>query len=1316
MVAAAVRPTCRAAVPGSERCGCGAGGRGERGAREFAIKGSNRTTGRSDGQKGGLLRVRSSPDLGRPESGLSKKRDRNLNRRVHIPHPVPYPRAWASRPHEDLARAGLAPQKMQGSAQGKVPKSDGLLQALGRSSGRGALPPLPADGLSHTRVGGVAKVQHGAQRSKITLDPKVRARLEKMEREGKFAEFANEQMPTVNGGGRAGGHTHTSLDQAELESEEVAQSGEDDQAACEPPHSADSADGRSPQADVHPERGKEGTSDGNAAAPAPAPDFASQRERLRMQTMQGGLPPEAMQLGLPEMQPGVSGRAMQASGPQTPHLSHASVAMAPGDLVYPTMPHVYPVYMTQLGQVQLAGNHVFGMMPHPGSVQQPVGGPSVVAATSAVKPLPVMHVDQHAGLAESFYPQANVFPAVYYDQGQPGLSNGPLPSQLGFGTENVHLGMPGQGQASAQLGPLAVGPMASVQQSPASWAYVYPSTTQVASQRSSTDRFSDSSSSGDDVLSGDIETLTQHLEMARNLVGRKQAERERPPVANKTTATSYPRPARAEGPPAGTQGHNRKRQNQHVEEGPRTAYPPRTPPHRSDQHGGRDRPRDQTGAPAAQRSFQQSFQGGNFGHMMAYQQPFAPPPPPPQAGVSEPPAGVPVQGAEDVLFQVPANVAGHPAGGYIVRSPAGTAMVGNGPVVSPPYTALPTGPSLAGVASVEDAGGTGSREGHSTRAANWHFEDIASHTKPVALSTDDGKFVEIDPSVIRAVEAALAGMMSLGEVAQGQNMGGESRGPREENKDPPTDCSPRDRHGEPSTAAGRRMDAGAKRGRRPEAGMEGGLQRPHTAEATAALMQQNPAMFSAVNPAVNSALAFLAGAGARASHGAMAPEAGQRMGAPLHPDSFLVSRGMASYGTGSFIPALPQDDNRAATSGGEAHVAAGRGAESDPRAAPDALGELEGSNDGSWTTSSSVSLNTGSDRGDMDHKPHHRKNGRGGGPRPWQDHAEYGRRGPRAHHPAQQPYGWHDGQWQQGMERGGGMREVGEFYEYGHPTGGFFYSDARAQGYCAFGPGYPCPEREYDSMWYEYNGRPKGYRPGGGGHVYGWRGGARRGEREDLDRDGRWAMHGWPNRGDRHQMDGCSTPDNSNGHGAGRARGGSFQRRGNERWGGIREPADGPNFRQSRYAKQGTGYYEGTHTYWPRRVGRGGRRSDGADDGMGRRYPRGAPEQGQEEPQQAVLGAPGRPLPVDQPAERHMPGTPQRGSDPSGRKTPLGGFVMNGNGSPGADQERARSFTLNSEDFPALETATPQAGTSPPQLKSPRQAAMPGGGINPSIR
>eukprot|EP00803_Ostreobium_quekettii_P008927 evm.model.scf_1310.2 EVM.evm.TU.scf_1310.2 scf_1310:6764-17692(+) len=1275
-----------------------------------AARASHAASSRVDLQKGGLPRVRSAPELGGLESVASRRRDRSLNRRVHYVHPLPYPRAWPSRPlPEDLARTGAVLQHSQSSAQcsqtSLLPRCEELTQVGNRGPAQGMLHPCPSEDPPQVSIGSKPKPQPTMLQSRFELDEGVRAKLEKNVAR-KFADCDQGQRGGANGDTVAVSCAHTSLDQAEMGAQQSP--GHYESANCEPPYSTDFV------AEMPVSSTMLGT--GGKAAGQKMRLAAALGEGAKRQAMQGGMPQEVVRLGLPKM---LTGRMMQA-GVQAPHMPHETVV---GLAENPSYPPLYPLFVPHM---QVGSNQAFGMVPTLGSAQHSLATPAImgrqpsprmIAGMAALKPLSILPMEQHVTSPESYgaaHTTSGVVRGLWHGRGQPVMAQIPSSNHGGMGVD-AHLS-PAQGHLSQQVPPPAMLSMAP-DQSRASWAYAYPTTSQAALQRSSTDVFSDTSSSGDDILSGDIETLTQHLEVARNLVGRKQPERERPPVGSKPTANVPVTPsARTDGPQGPGQGHNRTRHSQHAEDGVRGSMPARRP-QCSDQHSVQGYcPREVLNS-TRPHVFQQPFQGHASdigGPLTAHLLPYTPPPPPPQARGSEQPMPV----ADNVVFQVPPNRSGHSRGGYFVRSPAGAATAVSTPGISPMYGALHTGASLVGMPSVislEGNGRAGARGEREARGSDWNFKDTTAHTagtphaKPVALSTDDGKFVEIDPSVLRAVEAALAGMMGLREAAREPSKSGESKWPRDENGDPPTDgASPRDQQAEASASPSRHTDNGAKRGRHSETSIDGQMQRPRGVEAKPALMHQNPDMFGPVNPAANNALALLAGGGARRTQrlapNSMMPDASQRLGPSSQADAFLAGRGTPSYGTGRFIPPMPHE-SRAASGGGDAHARGGHGGDPDPRVGPEALGEREGSNDGSWTTSSSVSLNTGSDRGDLDHRAHHRRipahhrHGRG---RPWQDHAEHVRRPGRG---AQAPYGWHDPQLLQAADRGHGLGEIEDFYGYGPPAvGGYYYPVAHTRGHCAYGGGYPVPE-EYNApgVWYEYDGLgPKGHR--GGGVYGGWRAGPRRGDRED----GRWGMHGWTSHDDRSQTDRSSTPDSANGHPNSRGEAGrGFQRRGEGQWGGLREPGDGQRY--ARYGQQGTGYYGGQRTYGSRRIGtRRGRRGGGADDGGIKPWGRGPPGQIRQEvpQQQQVLGAVAM-------AQAASEGQPAVGRAP---RAPPEGPRLNGHRGLGPGLDKARSYALNSDDFPAMETSTPRASGAPPQLGSPVQAVMPDGGVNPALR
>jgi len=150
--------------------------------------------------------------------------------------------------------------------------------------------------------------------------------------------------------------------------------------------------------------------------------------------------------------------------------------------------------------------------------------------------------------------------------------------------------------------------------------------------------------------------------------------------------------------------------------------------------------------------------------------------------------------------------------------------------------------------------------------------------------------------------------------------------------------------------------------------------------------------------------------------------------------------------------------------------------------------------------------------------------------------------------------------------------------------------------------------------------------------------------------------------------------------------------------------------------KQGTGWFEGQHTYavGPKRVNRVVHRNDPLDEGF-RRWSRGSVDQIGEDSHPPGAGSSNRLQTVEPPVAHHVGTTSQKGGIPSGSKAVTDRFRPNGRRGLSPEPGGLKSFTLKEEEFPALGTAGPKAQTASPQLGSPNSLAGPDGGLN-SIR
>eukprot|EP00210_Caulerpa_lentillifera_P004490 g4284.t1 len=277
-----------------------------------------------------------------------------------------------------------------------------------------------------------------------------------------------------------------------------------------------------------------------------------------------------------------------------------------------------------------------------------------------------------------------------------------------------------------------------------------PATNSAIPQQRGTTRDENNPRETDDVLSGDIETLTQHLEVARNFVGKKPG----------TERTNDPRPSARE---TSVKKPSPTRQDTSKSSGP----------------VGRDRPPSNPlrtpAAPAA---------GTDSGNP-----PFTPPnhhlplPHPAQTGSNVMyPVQTPTYGPHSTLEGVPVNevdllaqlhanmnmncVAGPP--GYILQGPHARGMhmspgpvplhlaghpqsvvTGNLPLPPPPQQRMQSS------ALRPNRESTGLRTGTKETGASRRISE--DDQQPMCVEIDGGKRVEIDASIIQAVEAALAG-------------------------------------------------------------------------------------------------------------------------------------------------------------------------------------------------------------------------------------------------------------------------------------------------------------------------------------------------------------------------------------------------------------------------------------------------------------------------------------------------------------------------------------------------------------------------------
>ncbi|GMH43039.1 hypothetical protein BSKO_10961 [Bryopsis sp. KO-2023] len=1123
-----------------------------------------------------LLRVRSAPNLGEI---LPKRRDRNLNRRVMHPHPLPYPRKWPAQGEFDEDA-----QLMEGAQQGGNTKTP----QVWRDGKTGLI--LPSTLTNVLSRFGVTQSSRMIPPS-IKLDDKVRAKLEKIEKDAKRREALENAKNAV-----AGASTSKSGNEPITPS---AEEPPDISVGASPQHSAMEASGgvmdrnrvRRPGGSAHPERNHFRVVTGKQA------DMA----QLQQADLNASLQLQVGNLV------GANRRMMGNRGQVTPErqMQNNMVELGPnGEIIHhPGGYHVYPgVYLPGLAQVHLTPSQIYGAMglsPQLAVQQvqrQAMGGRNVAGAQKAT---PGELVDHTAALNDFFgganY-QPSVMPMTY-------LNNRTNPVAGSRGNINM-------AEAVAHMPALAQPGLVPGQHSPPSgWGYVHAGGNSPAVQPEAAQKAHEPAHDSDDVLEGDIEVLTKHLEAARNCVGRK-------PERNRTTGLngrSGGAPLggrtqqRMDGTPSGS-SHQRKR-HQHGEDnrgyGQHGQHGQR--PHGGGyEHRSGRAERSQERQPQQQHASNAAYQNDAVFQVQAAQAGYSPmmyqvpayvqPPPPPPAGGSDPQV-VPLGTAEEMMFQLHSGLTPHPAGFYLQPSVGGPVVAG-APVGSPGLMQTIPVNTVAGLPAQSPPvrrDGQGNSRGNRSQ----YRGGVEPRTsKPLSLSTDDGTRVEIDPSVIQAVEAALAGTVISGEVGHRAAVCGHqelhqppqhahqhpthhphhqaAHHPQHQRDDhhrnPPADTiSPRSVQSK-STDGGSAGSNGSQRGSArkrtdtPHTQQQRHIPAPSAQQQVDTHSLQNPpVIFGGVAPGSVDALTFLAA-------GAQTVKGGGPLGIPFETNSSstqggqhtstntgrlipnsqgdsntqLISRAMQQYGTGGYFPIsgphfADQPQQKSAVGGrGEAMpstppVIANGGDPPGSRASAD--GDMQSVPDGDHMDDGSWSSNSiGSDRGGDDARPHHhpqrRYGPRYGGNRPGgsKGYHDYSSRPPR-HYRSQNSY-WNGGdQWQRSD------RPTIEYcQEY---SGAFYYPDARVHGYGGGGysGGYMRPEQEFDQDVYPQYDQQRNYR---GGY---WKGVHRR-DKED----GRWNGFGREEKRDHHHTDRSSTPDSQGSHNTVHSQGRNLARRETERW------------------------------------------------------------------------------------------------------------------------------------------------------------------------
>lgn len=927
-----------------------------------------------------MARVRSAPNLGEVQQ---KRRDRNLNRRILHPHPLPYPRKWPGVGEtDDYLAAGI---------EGAEPSSLKPSQIY-RDEKSGLILPNTVLRPSNLRRQEIFACTH--------LDDKVLAKLEQIEVDVK-EEKKREKQAAMEA-------SREQVQTACLNSEPPTPSCEEppDPASDSPKVAGDAAgsipveQGRiqdlgQPQLERNPWN----------AAPGKQSDVGTlQHADLNSLLQVGNL------VGSASRHPVAGNRAqvlsdqqMQAMMDLNPTTDMHTGYMCPG---------FYTTHVPQFTPLQVASLcGVMGLTPQLAlqQSQRPiVSGRGV--GVNQIKHNQSEVLNPAAVISELFsggnYQHGNVVPVTY-------LNNpSAVPHNAGGTT-----GMLNIGDATVQSGCslFAPAPHCSViQQSNPSWGFISQGAG-LHGQKASIDSHSDAvSRDQEDVLAGDLDGLTKNLEVARNCVGRKQ-DRSKVNMANRGGPSGR---SSQRGDSLVSGGHHRKR-HPHTEES--RGFGIRTQSGSYEHRGGRsDR--------SQERQHNSVYQGDGsspgpvqsaYGPMMyvGATPPWGQPPPPPPTGTSENQV-IPLQSAEDIMYQLHTNLNPHAEGYFIQPTVVTPPVVTGAPVTTPGMLQAIPSNAVAGMPAHMSARreNQGNSRGHRQQ---WRPVDEGRHAKPLSVSTQDGTRVEIDPLVYQAVEAALAGTGMPSEVTSHVN------GPPDtdlqqppyrddHHRNPPADMqSPRSARSK-STDGESGVSNGSQRNSVRKQPDGSHAQRP--AGSDNHCLQNPPVIFGGVAPGSVDKLTYLAN-GTQGVKGNTSLNVGfdaisqmslhgssSRSNSNIHtPDTnFFGGRSMQMYGTGGFIPLGSHFLDRQKPNGtpgptvGVVNGGDPPGSRATPDGDPQSIPEADHGDDGCWS-----SISAGSDRAEEARpQPHSnsrrypsRYNHRSGGSKSYQH--DYSSRPPR---------------------------------------------------------------------------------------------------------------------------------------------------------------------------------------------------------------------------------------------------------------------------------------------------------------------------------